>query len=366
MNLRCNRRLIARCWLRWCIGHAFIGLLICSTLCGLPHTACAQTDQPASAVDVLPDEARMRRVEASVDRALEYLARHQHPDGAWPSGLGKNNGINGVCLLAFLGRGHVPGRGPFRATVEKAITFIAATQDDMGLYRSPNPTHGPMYEHALATLAMIESYGYLSSLSMRKSCQRAIDLIVKAQSKNGGWRYQPYPGDADLSVTVMQIVALRAAQNARMTVPKDTIPRAVGYVKACIVEEGGFAYQPYGAPGPARTAAGVLSMQLSGEFDHPAVARGLAYLKQQGYSPTMEHFWYLNYYAMQAHYQAGGDRWADWHPKVRKLMLSTQHEDGSWPGYGDAKYNGATNCFSTAMAAMSLEVYLHYLPAYQR
>ncbi len=345
------------------VRHAALCGAICIALSGASDHVIAQTD---AAPDLLPDAQQTRRVEAAVDRAVEYLARHQHADGSWPSGLGKNNGINGVCLLAMLGRGHVPGRGPYRATVERAVAFIAATQDEMGMYRSPNPTHGPMYEHAYATLAMVEAYGYLPSLFMRKNCQRAIDLIVKAQSRNGGWRYQPYPGDADLSVTVMQLVALRAATNARLTVPQETIKRALGYVKACIAEEGGFAYQPYGAAGPARTTAGILSMQLLGEFDHPAVEAAFKYLDKQKYAPTMEHYWYFSYYAMQANYQAGGDRWANWHPKVRTLMLGTQNEDGSWPGYGDAKYNGSTNCFSTAMGAMTLEVYLHYLPAYQR
>ena len=318
------------------------------------------------AENLLPDPQQMARVEAAVDRALEYIQQQQRPNGSWPSSFGSNNGINGICLLAFLGRGHVPGRGPYQDVVDRGVNYILATQQKNGLYLSPNPSTGPMYEHALATLAMVEAYGFIPSVAMRASVRRAVDLIIKSQSPLGGWRYQPVPGSADLSVTVMQIVALRAAMNARLEVPKQTVANALKYVRACAVPAGGFAYQPGGAPGQARTAAGLLSMQLFGAFDDRAVAKGLAYLAKVPFKPTIAYFWYANYYAMQAHFQAGGSHWANWHPKIRTMLLDSQQSDGSWPGYVEEKYNGPARCYSTGLAAMVLEVYMHYLPAYQR
>ena len=342
-----------------------IGLVCFLVLLGPAVRRLAAQSQPGAA-DVLPDPQVMRRIEASVDLAVGYLAQTQNPDGSWPSSFGRNNGINGLCLLAFLGRGHVPRRGPYRDVVDRAIRFIRATQDKIGLYRSPNPSNGQMYEHGLSTLAMIEAYGFVPTADMRASVQKAISLIVRSQSQNGGWRYQPQPGDHDLSVTVMQVVALRAALNARLEVPPQTTRKALRYVRRCVVRRGGFAYQPGGEPGPARTAAGCLSMQLLGAFDDPAVKKGLDFLQIRHYGPGVDHFWYMNYYAMQANFQAGGEYWAKWHPKVREFLLSQQKEDGSWPGFTSQQYNGPARCYSTAMGAMALEVYLHYLPAYQR
>lgn len=333
-------------------------VLLCAAL---PVLAQDMTGDP-----LLPDPREMTRIETSVDRALEYLAQQQRPDGSWPSGIGNNNGINGICLLAFLGRGHVPGRGPYQPTVDKAVNFILTTQNDKGLYRSVNASHGPMYEHALATLAMIEAYGGIPNAVMRQSVQKAVDLIVNSQAPLGGWRYQPAPNDADLSVTVMQIVALRAAMNARLHVPEATIERALRYVRACAVPTGGFAYQPGGGPGEARSAAGILSMQLLGAFDDPAVTNGIDYLSKINFGHGVGHFFYMAYYGMQAHFQAGGDSWARWHPRTRDFLLNNQNDDGSWPGWSEQKFNGPANCYSTAFAAMSLEVYMHYLPAYQR
>ena len=55
-------------------------------------------------------------------------------------------------------------------------------------------------------------YGMDPDPELEKTLRKAVDLITKAQSPSGGWRYQPNPGDQDLSVTVMQIVALRGEQ----------------------------------------------------------------------------------------------------------------------------------------------------------
>jgi len=325
---------------------------------------------PAIAQEVtdplLPDPREMARIEAAVDRALEYLAQEQEDDGSWPSEFGNNNGINAVCVLAFLGRGHAPGRGPYRHVVDRGVRFLLATQDETGLYKSVKPSHGPMYEHALATLALIEAYGFVPTPAMRKSVQKAVDLIVKSQAPVGGWRYHPVPRDADLSVTVMQVVALRAAQNARLNVPDETVKRATAYVRACIHPNGGFSYQPGGGAAPPRSAAGVLSLQLLGHYDDPGVTRGLEYMQKQGIHGRTKYLFYFIYYSMQAAFQAGGEHWHKWHPKVRDFLLQWQNDDGSWPGFSAEKFNGKSRCYSTAFATIALEVYMHFLPAYQR
>lgn len=59
-------------------------------------------------------------------------------------------------------------------------------------------------------------YGMDPDPELEKTLRKAVDLITKAQSPSGGWRYQPNPGDQDLSVTVMQIVALCVANNAEI------------------------------------------------------------------------------------------------------------------------------------------------------
>ena len=317
-----------------------------------------------------PEDRALVRVEAAVDRALEYLAGRQDASGSWPQGVsGKpNTGVDALCLLAFMGRGHVPGRGPYEETVGRAVEGLRRSADKNGLLVHPGGhSHGPMYEHALATLALIEASGWMTDGTLRETCRDAVEVIVNAQNREGGWRYQPQPRDADLSVTVMQVVALRAAQNARLAVPEETLEQAIRYVKRCARPDGGFSYQPGQGAKDAQSAAGALCLQLLGTFDDPDVARALEALQKRAYKPEMDqYFHYMNYYAMQAHFQAGEQAWSAWHPRVRDLLLESQAADGSWPGWQEERLNGPAKCYSTAMGSITLEVYMHYLPAYQR
>jgi len=85
--------------------------------------------------------------------------------------------------------------------------------------------------------------------------------------------------DADISVTVLQVAALRAAKNAGLAVPQDSIDRAIGFIGKCYNEKaGGFAYSPMARPASARTAAAIYSLQVCGKYDDPRLSAGSDYL----------------------------------------------------------------------------------------
>jgi hypothetical protein len=321
---------------------------------------------PNATAEPLTEIKVVERVTRATDRALAYLAAKQQADGSWSA---NNNAINALALLAFLGRGHVPGRGPYQDVLEKGKKFILSKAQPTGFLG-----FGSMYEHGLATLALAELYGMDPDPRLEEGLRKAVDLIVKCQSPAGGWRYAPAPNDQDLSVTVMQIVALRAANNAEVPVPAQTIEKAIRYVKSCANPGGGgFGYAGPGA-GPQTSAAGVLSLQLLGKPDDPQIPKTLDYVAtipiQWGMPPNgPNYFYYFHYYAIQATYQAGGKHWNDWHPRIRELLLHQQNPDGSWDvpaGTAEAGVDPANKVYSTAMATLVLNIYMHFLPAYQR
>jgi hypothetical protein len=324
----------------------------------------AQNAPPATTAAPLTEMRVVQKVNASTDRALAYLASKQNADGSWHS----NQATNALALLAFMGRGHVPGRGPYRDVLEKGKRYLLATANPKTGYIS----FSSMYEHGLATLALAEMYGMDPDPELEEKLRLAVDLIVKAQSPNGGWRYGPTPGDHDLSVTVMQIVALRAANNAEVPVPEKTIEKAIAYVRYCASPQGGFGYQGPGQ-GPQTSAAGVLSLQLLGKYDDPTIPKTMQYLANipvQWGGGNPQYFFYFHYYAMQAHYQFGGKEWNEWHPRVRELLLDRQNADGSWdlpPATAEGEGSvGPNKVYWTAMACLVLDIYQHFLPAYQR
>ena len=334
---------------------------------GCSHVARAQAARRAAGSAPLTEIKVVQRVTVGVDKALDYMASKQRPDGGWHD----NNAVNGLALLAYMGRCHTPGRGPYRDVLERGKRFILASAKPNGYV-----SFDRMYQHALATLALAELYGMDPDPQLEETLRKAVDLIIKSQSPSGGWRYQPRPGDQDLSVTVMQVVALRAANNAEVPVPRETIEKAIAYVRSCVHAKGGFSYQAGQGPNPQMSAAGVLSLQLLGEYDDPAVRPALEYLAEmpvQWSKGQVQYFYYFHYYAIQAHYQAGGKYWNDWHPRIRELLLEKQNPDGSWdvpPGTAEANVNqikvGNNKIYWTAMASLVLEIYMHFLPAYQR
>src|SRR5207302_4098957 len=107
---------------------------------------------------------------------------------------------------------------------------------------------GNMYCHGMATLALAELWGMTGDEEIKPVLKKAINLIVGCQSKEGGWRYNPEPTGADISVTIMQVMALRSAKNGGMHVPDDTLKKAIDYIEFCYdPRSGGFQYQPNSA-----------------------------------------------------------------------------------------------------------------------
>lgn len=346
------------------IVRSLLPLFLCAVcVCGLtqqppvvePATGLWQDD---TSIELTPEADR------AIQEALHYLASTQLPSGTWNSAYGTNVGVTSLVLLAFLAAGHVPEQGEYAEVLERGTDWILSKAQPSGLiHYEEGASHGPMYEHALATLLLSELYGMSERPEIPAAVQAAVRVIVNAQNEEGGWRYQPFARDADISVTVMQILALRGAQTAGMQVPAETIQNAIRYVKSCAEHGGGFLYQTRsGNPNYARTGAGVTSLEVCGEYEADEVRRGLDYLIANiGQDVQMEHYHYGVYYAAQAVYQAkDARRWQQWFPPIREQILAQQHEGGYWTD----KQIGEP--YATAMLVLALSIPYRVLPIYQR
>lgn len=303
----------------------------------------------------------------SIERGLRYLVSIQNSDGSFGRGrYARNVAITALCGLALMADGNLPGRGRYGEAVQKALDFVLVASTETGLLAA-EASHGPMYGHGFAALFLGEIYGMNpDDTRVRDALARAVQLIENSQNDEGGWRYNPVPNDADISVTICQIMALRSARNAGIKVPKETIDRAVRYVRACQNADGGFRYMmPGGASAWPRTAAGVASLFYAGIYQDDSIDRGLDYLERHatpdGSGPTLQaHYFYGHYYAVQAMYLAGGERWQKWWPAIRGELIARQEIAGGWLDHqaGDA--------YGTAMALIILQMPKRYLPIFQK
>jgi hypothetical protein len=336
---------------------------------GLVMPRAFADDKPAEGGEKMaakPNQVRgdeiTEKQKAAVAKGLDWLSKNQGADGSYSKGS-SGAGITGLAGLAFMSAGNLPGRGKYGDNVSKCVKFVLDSCQESGLIAA-DQTHGPMYGHGFATLFLGEVYGMTGDDQVKEKLQMAVRLIERTQNREGGWRYQPVPYDADISVTICEIMALRAARDAGLKVEKEVIDKAVEYVKRCQNQDGGFSYvagQGSGS-GFARSGAGVASLYYAGVFEGDNLKRGLDYLKQftpgKGMSPEMEgHYYYGNYYAVQAMFLAGGDYWANWYPAIRDQLVARQSPSGNWSG-------DVSDDYATSLALIILQMPNRYLPVF--
>jgi Squalene-hopene cyclase C-terminal domain/Prenyltransferase and squalene oxidase repeat len=352
-------------WSSWCLGV----LAVVSLLVFVGAVSRAATDPVPSPPAHRANQAALNEItpeqQAAVERGLEYLASRQNAEGSFGNAgaYGATAAITALSGIAFMADGNLPGRGKYGDNVKKAVQFIVRNQQESGLFTT-SAFQGEMYSHGFATLFIGEVYGMTGDDQIKENLQRAVRLIERCQNPEGGWRYQPAPVDADISVTICQIMALRSARDAGIKTDAAVMERALAYVKKCQNADGGFSYQAStgGESGFARTAAGTASLYYAGKFQDNSVTRGLNYLSKfvpgRDEIDAQGHFFYGQYYAVQAMFLAGGKYWGDWYPAIRELLVSRQDKaTGNWTGEVDPDY-------CTAMALIILQMPNRYLPVF--
>ena len=328
-----------------------------------PPLGAAEQDGPEkTAAEMITPAA-----ERAIERGLAALAEKQHEDGSFGSGSYRGNvAICGLAGMAFMSGGSTPGRGPYGSQVARCLDYLLANSQESGFVVAPGAaSHGPMYGHGFAALFLAECHGMSPRGELREKLAKAVELIVNTQNVQGGWRYQPQRADADISVTICQVMALRAARNAGLHVPSETIDRCVDYVKRSQNPDGGFKYM-VNVPGDSRfalTAAGLVALYSAGVYEGPEIDKGLEFMMRSlpgGNAPRQQgHYHYGHYYAVQAAWQAGGDYWQRWYPAIRDELLAQKTKEGSWPSSTGREY-------ATAMACIVLQIPENHLPIFQR
>ena len=390
------------CECRWALG---VRLSFPSTLCviwlamsGSGSAADPNTDDPfkgnRSPSDVL-DAAQWKRVDASVDRGLAYLASQQRADGSFATRPTGQPGITALTVLAFLSRGHVPGEGPYASQLLKAIDFVLTCQRDDGLLSLAEPeghhthdgaSHAGNYNHAIAGLMLTEVYGMVQDerqARIAETVELALKFTRKQQTKSrnnprekGGWRYlRPTPAGwaADISVSSWQLMFYRSARNAEFQVPTVYVEEALDYIRRGFDRsQDTFAYDlPGGANLATRGVAGgaIVSLALGGEHQSDAARSAGDWVLRhpfRHYNDGPGPYHYGAYYCSQGMFQLGGDYWAKFFPPLAETLLQNQARDGSWELENDNNGNSFGRTYTTALAVMALTPAYQLLPIFQR
>ena len=199
-----------------------------------------------------------------------------------------------------------------------------------------------------------------------------VRVIERAQSRSGGWYYEPVSASDEGSVTVTQVQALRAARNAGIRVSMDTVRKAMEYINRSTDGNGRTNYRlGTNRSTFALTAAGMSVLHFLGKHENPKLKKGLQYLissvstlkPDAGRSGAWgSWYFYANYYATLACFLAGTPYWEKWWPVVSQDLIRRQNTDGSWT-YGESSRYGTA--FGTGIALQILQIPHRFSPIYQ-
>ena len=348
------------------------------------------------------DPAAAKPARAAIDAALRWLAAHQDEDGRWDSdGFMKHDGdgercdgagnpvhdvgVTGLALLTFLADGNTLQAGPYSQTVRRACRWLMDQQSrDTGLIGTAEASDF-IYDHAIASFALIEAYGLSDAPILRRSSQLAANYLESHRNPYAVWRYTPQGGDNDTSVTAWCASALISAKLHDLQVNPAWERAAVEWIRKMTdpetgrvgyIEPGGRSARSVNAPAErypldsneAMTGAGLFMLYFLGQRPDgmPAMDKMAKLIAAKppvwdAEDGTVDSIAWL--FGARALYQRGGDAWEAWSSALESELLANQRKDGHAAGSWDAvgvwsSYGGRV--FTTAALTQALQTRYRY------
>lgn len=218
-------------WIRTARWLAIVATLACLT----PQTTVAAKRDP--------------KVQSSVTRALDYLAREQRRQGYWEANGGQYRvAMTALSGIALLCEGSTTTRGRYAKNVNRAVDYLLQQAQPSGLIGFPDDFHYT-YGHGFSMLFLSQVFGEEEDAERRTHIknvlERAVRFCAEAQTSRGGWGYVSAKDGNDFdegSTCITQVQGLRACRNAGIAVPREIIDRAKTYIEDCTTDEGGVQY----------------------------------------------------------------------------------------------------------------------------
>ncbi len=345
-----------------------LGLANRSLLGHRPATPPEYQERVKSVDELVTPETR-----SAIERGLRYIQRQQVRSGGLEGAFGTSGYPCGVAVtslagLAFLCNGSTPMGGAYSANIRRCTNFILRHTRPSGYIASDTTRYSNMYGHGYAMLYLSQILGMSQSAAVMEKLKLAVEMTCKVQNNNGGWRYQPTKQPGDLSITICQIMALRAAHDAGLQVSEEVRNKTVEYVEKSQKRDGSFQYMLRGGRvSVALTAAGVVSYYSAGIYEGERVEKALRWLMERkpgvasGRTVSPMNYYYAHYYAVQAMWHAQmrhPEYWNAWYPAIRDELLELRDSAGLWH---DQKVGPE---FGTAMACIILQIPFNYVPVF--
>ncbi len=325
-----------------------------------------------------PVSAASPNVDEVVIGGLEWLAAKQSRRGSWSANEGRYpTAITALAGTALLMEGSTASQGRYADSIRRAVDYLIGRARPNGLIGEPirdDQTGDDRYTygHGFSMLFLSQVLGEEEDERRREELvgvlTRAVEFSGRAQTKDGGWGYVSAKDGNDFdegSTTITQVQGLRSCRNAGIPVPREIIDKAIAYIHACTLPDGGVQYSSKGGGGrPAISAAAIACLFNAGEEDDTHVPRMLGYAeKHLGNiaNTSFGHWHYAHFYYAQVMYREGGRKWESYRGEVERRLVSEAHRDRtgySWSqGYIGDVYTTATNLIILQLDKGTLPIY---------
>ena len=327
----------------------------------------------ATVASVCP--AASPKVDDVVAGGLDWLAARQSRRGSWAANEGRYpTAITALAATALLMEGSTTSQGRHAEPIRRAVDYLVSRSRPNGLIGDPKTDDRYTYGHGFSMLFLSQVLGEEEDERRREELvdvlTRAVEFSGRAQTKDGGWGYVSAADGNDFdegSTTITQVQGLRGCRNAGIPVSREIIDRAIGYIHACTLPDGGVQYSSKGGGGrPAISAAAIACLFNAGEEDDTHVPRMLVYARKHLgniANNSFGHWHYAHFYYAQVMYREGGEAWETYRDQVERRLVEEARRDRDGVSWTQG-YIG--NAYTTATNLTILQLDKGMLPIYQR
>lgn len=311
-----------------------IGLLLLA--CSAPNRCAAQ---------VTPE-----KVNAAVDKGVDFLFSRQEADGHWPDLTGFRGGVPALCTLALLNAGVEIDDPKMEKALENLRRLAVSGEVDK--------------TYCVSLFASV--FAAADPARDRLILENAVNWLEDAQMQGGqrigSWAYSKNSGQGDKSNSQFAVLALYDAQCAGIDVKKETWQKAAMYWCATQQADGGWSYVDGTPSTGSMTCAAISSLVMirsmlsseafsnnvihccGGELELAeltnAIDRGIRWLNADHFSVQSNigsddnYLYYL--YALERVGRLSGERFfkqIDWYRQGSEQLLDERIRDtisGSW------------------------------------
>ncbi|MFN0057385.1 MAG: prenyltransferase/squalene oxidase repeat-containing protein, partial [Planctomycetota bacterium] len=323
---------------------------------------------PDTASELAAAPAATPTLDCAEHRALDWLAKAQESAGNWSAARWGGQpsydvGLTALAAMTFLNSTPTTNGAENGDVLRRALDYLLTKQASGGCF---GPLFdGALYNHGIATVALLEAFGRGQRSELRGPIDGAIRFLLAKQSPQGGWGYLGVAGDApNTALTCWPLQALVVGRALGWTELDEPIDRGLAYLERVTDRRGRVGYRavgdfPYGSRGSSSMGAFCVLLarearSIPTEIAEQILAEGInANESRPGVRDLYGDFFLSS--ALTALPAERGDQW----PRAACMTLAKQQvtdgdQRGSWEPKDQWSLVGG-RIYSTATATLILQ-----------